>query len=138
MPDNQTVSNSQSFFDQKNDFDFVALVQSRIEQFSLRTYKISEQQVNPKVLSVANSCHYNENFENGKHRLKTNARPSGAAPTNPRPPGKSLDVKAPGWGKIFGANPQGCARGVVVMDEIDTCITHRYRYQFVGEIMNGM
>ena len=32
-------------------------------------YKISEQQVNPEVLSVANSCHYNENLTNGKHRL---------------------------------------------------------------------
>ena len=31
MPDNQTVSHSQSFFDQKNDFNFLALVQSRIE-----------------------------------------------------------------------------------------------------------
>ena len=26
-------------------------------------YKISEQNVNPKVLSVAKSCHYNENFK---------------------------------------------------------------------------
>ena len=41
-------------------------------------YKVSEQQVNPKVLSVANSCHYNENSKNGKHRLWTNAHPSGA------------------------------------------------------------
>ena len=32
-------------------------------------YKISEQQVNPYVLAVANSCHYNENFKNGNHRL---------------------------------------------------------------------
>ena len=31
MPDNQTVSHSQTFFDQKNDFNFLALVQSRIE-----------------------------------------------------------------------------------------------------------
>ena len=31
MPDNQAVSQSQSFFDQKNDFNFLALVQSRIE-----------------------------------------------------------------------------------------------------------
>ena len=23
------------------------------------------------------------------------------------PPGNSLDAKAPGWGQIFGANPQG-------------------------------
>ena len=47
----------------------------------LKTYKISEQQVNPKVLSVTNSCHYNEKSKDGKHRLKTNAHPSGAAPT---------------------------------------------------------
>ena len=66
MPDNQTVSHSQSIFDQKNDFNFLALVQSRIE---LKTYKISEQQINPKVLSVANSFHYDENLKNGKHRL---------------------------------------------------------------------
>ena len=69
MSDNQTVSHSQSIFDQKNDFNFLALVQSRIEQFSLKTYKVSEQQGNPEVLSVANSCHCNENFKNGKHRL---------------------------------------------------------------------
>ena len=31
MPDNQTVSHCQSFLDQKNDFNFLALVQSRIE-----------------------------------------------------------------------------------------------------------
>ena len=31
MPDNQTVSDSQSIFDQKNDFSFLALLQSRIE-----------------------------------------------------------------------------------------------------------
>ena len=31
MPDNQTVSHSRSFFDQKNDFNSLALVQSRIE-----------------------------------------------------------------------------------------------------------
>ena len=40
----------------------------------------------------------------------------------PTPPGKSLDAKAPGWGQMFGANPQGCAGGMV-MDEIDTCIS---------------
>ena len=52
-------------------------------------YKLSEQQINPKVLSVANSCHYNENSKNGKNRLYTNARPSGATPTNAHPPSKS-------------------------------------------------
>ena len=69
MPDNQNALHFQSIFEQKNDLNFLALVQSRIEQFSLKTNKISEQQVNPKVLSVANSCHYNENFTNDKHSL---------------------------------------------------------------------
>ena len=31
MPDNQTVSHFQSIFDQKNHFNFLALVQSEIE-----------------------------------------------------------------------------------------------------------
>ena len=31
MPDNQTDSHSQTIFDQKNDFNFLAFVQSRIE-----------------------------------------------------------------------------------------------------------
>ena len=48
MPDNQTVSHSQSIFDQKNHFNFLALVQSKIEQYFLKTYKISEQQINRK------------------------------------------------------------------------------------------
>ena len=110
MPNNQTVLHSQSFLDQKNYFTFLALVQSRIEYFSLRTYKISEQQANPEVLSVANSCHYDENFKN-KHRLQTNACPLGAAPTNLAALGKSLYVKAPWWEQIFGANLRGCAGG---------------------------
>ena len=37
--------------------------------FLHKRYKISEQQINPKVLSVANSSHYNENSKNGKNRL---------------------------------------------------------------------
>ena len=78
-------------------------------------------------MSVASSCHYNGNSKNGKNRLWTNTRPSGAIPTNPRPPGKSHeDAKAPGWGQIFGTNPRGCAGGMV-MDEIDTHITPKKR-----------
>ena len=42
MPDNQTVSHSQSLI-RKIIFIFLALVQSEIERFSLKTYKISEQ-----------------------------------------------------------------------------------------------
>ena len=75
MPDrdawqmNQTVSHSQSSFDQKNHFNFLALVESKIESLSLKSYTISEQQINLKVLSVANFCHNDENFKNGKNRL---------------------------------------------------------------------
>ena len=47
MPDNQTVSNSQSLI-RKVIFIYLALVQSQIEQFSFKTYKISEQQITPK------------------------------------------------------------------------------------------
>ena len=103
MPDSQTVSHSQPIFDQKNDFNFLALVQSKIEQFSLKTYKISEQQINPKVLPVANSCHYNENPKNGKHRFQTNVRPSGATPTNP--------MQRPQGGGKFLVQIPGGARG---------------------------
>ena len=85
------------------------------------------------MLSVANSCHYNENFKNGRHRLLTNARPSGAAPTNPAPPGKKLDAKAPGWGQIFGANPRGCAGGWLWMKLIPALLSetiYLLRFQF--------
>ena len=69
MPNNQTVSHSQSIFDQKNHPNFLALVESKIESLSLKTYTNSEQQINPKVLSVANFCHNDENSKNGKNRL---------------------------------------------------------------------
>ena len=69
MSDDQTVSHSQSIFDQKNHFKFLALVESKIESLSLKMYTISEQQINPKVLSVANFCHNDENSKNGKNHL---------------------------------------------------------------------
>ena len=72
-------------------------------------YKISEQQVNPKVLSVVNSCHYNE-MANIVYRQMP--APSGAAPTNP-PRAKAWMQKPQGGGE----NPRG-----MVMDGIDTCI----------------
>ena len=50
MPDNQTVYHSRSIFDQKNHINFLSLVQSKFEEISLKTYKISEQQINPKVI----------------------------------------------------------------------------------------
>ena len=69
MPDNHADCFAFSVFDQKNHFHVLALVQSKIEQLSFKTYKILEQQINPKVLSVANSCHYNKNSKNGKNHL---------------------------------------------------------------------
>ena len=75
-------------------------------------YKISEQQVNPKVLSVAQSCHYNENFNEWQKILyRQMPVPRRAAQQIPAPRGNSLDAKAPGWGQVFGANPRGCAGG---------------------------
>ena len=44
MPDNyQNVAHSRSTFDKKNPSNFLALVQSKFEYFSLKMYKISEQ-----------------------------------------------------------------------------------------------
>ena len=45
-----------------------------------------------------------QNFE-----VSSDACPSGAAPTNSRPP--SWDAKALGWGQIFGANPRRMRAG---------------------------
>ena len=72
------------------------------------------------MLSVDNSCRYIENSKNGKNRLQTNARPSGATPTNARPRAKARMQKPQGGGKFLVQIP-GSARGMV-MDEIDTCI----------------
>ena len=87
MPDNQTVSHSQSLI-RKIIFIFSFGSILRLNNFLLK-HNISEQQIKPEVLSVASSCHYNGNSKNGKNRLQTNARPSGAIPTNPHPLGKS-------------------------------------------------
>ena len=58
-----------SIFDQKNHFHFFSFGSIlRLNNFILK-HKISEQQINPKVLSVASSCHNNGNSKNGKHRL---------------------------------------------------------------------
>ena len=71
------------------------------------------------MLSVANSCHYDENSKNGENRLQTNARPSGATltnprasgatPTNPRPPSraKARTQKPQGGGKFLAQIPGG-------------------------------
>ena len=91
MLDNQTLSHSQSIFDldQKNHFNFLDSIKSKIESFSLKTHKISEQQINPKVLSVANFAIIMKipKMANIVYRQM--------------PLGKRLEAKAPGWGQIF-------------------------------------
>ena len=121
MPDNQTVSHSQSLI-RKIIFIFWLWFNLRLNNF-LSKHKISEHQINPKVLSVASSCHYNGNSKNGKNRFQTNARPSGAIPTNPRPRAKARMQKPQGGGKFWCKSPG--VRGGMVMDEIDTCISKR-------------
>ena len=119
MPDNQTVLHSQ-IFDQKNHFHFLVL---KLNNFLLK-HKISEQQVNPKALSVATSCHYNGNSKNGKSRLDK-CPPLGSYPNKSPLPGQKLGCKSPrGWEYIFGEIPGG-ARGEMVMDETDTYIKIR-------------
>ena len=84
------------------------------------------------MFSVASSCHCNGNSKNGKNRLQTNARRSGAIPTNPVPPraptnpvsprAKARVRKPQGGGKVLVQIPEG-VRGMV-MDKIDTCINY--------------
>ena len=67
MHDNQTVSHSQSLI-RKIIFIFQLWFNLILNNFLLKR-KISEQQINPKVLSVVSSSHYNGNSKNGKNRL---------------------------------------------------------------------
>ena len=71
-------------------------------------YKISEQQLlNPKVVSVANSCDNNENSKNGINRLQTNAR--GTYPK--KSPRQKLGCNSPRVGANFWCKPRGWAEG---------------------------
>ena len=110
MPDNQTVSYSQSFCHQENDFNFLALFQSRIEQFSLRMYKISEQQVNPKVLSVASLVIIMKISKTGKHRIWQMPAPHRAAQQILGPRATAWMQKPQGGDKFLVQIP-GDARG---------------------------
>ena len=122
MPDNQTFSHFQSIFNQKNHFDFFSFGSIQVWIIVLKTYKLSEQQINPKVLSVANSCHHNENSKNGKNRKKTNAHPSGTTPTNVRPPGQKLGCKSSGMGANFWCKSRGCTGGWLWMKLIPALV----------------
>ena len=51
---------------------------------------------------------------------------------NKSPPGKSLDAKAPGWGKFL-CKSLGM-HGGMIMDEIDTCITIEFAYYMLQKL----
>ena len=75
MPDDQTVLHYQSIFDQKTHLNFLALDECKIAGIVFKTCTISEQQITPKVLSVADFCHNDENSINGKDGLVENPHP---------------------------------------------------------------
>ena len=74
------------------------------------------------MLSVTTSCHYNGNSKIGKIPLWTNARPSGAIPTNP---GQKLGCKGPRVEANVWCKSPGVPGGMVT-DEIDTYITAQF------------
>ena len=74
-------------------------------------YKISEQQVNPEVLSVAKSCHYNENFKKWQKILyRQMPAPRRAAQQIPTP-GQQLECKSPKVGTSFWCKSPGVCGG---------------------------
>ena len=102
MPDDQTVLHYQSIFYQKNHLNFLASVESKIAGIVFKTCTISEQQINPKVLSVADFCHNDENSKNGKNSFVEHARPLGTTPTNSLPtPWQKIECKSTRVGGKF-------------------------------------
>ena len=88
-------------------FSFGSILRSN--NFLLK-HKISEQQVNPKVLSVASSCHYNGNSKHGKYVYRQMPAPLELSQQIPPPPAKARMKKPQGGDKFFNANARG-ARG---------------------------
>ena len=62
------------------------------------------------MLSVANSCHYNENSKNSKIVYRQMPAPRELPQQIPAPRAKGR-MQKPQGGQIFGANPRGCAEG---------------------------
>ena len=114
-----------SIFDQKSNFDFLASVNN----FLLK-HKISKQQINPKVLSVASSRHCNGISKNGKNCLQTNGHPSGATPTNPHPLAKARMQK--GRGKFLEQIP-GVHRGWLLMRLIPALVLRYISLNILSE-----
>ena len=81
-------------------------------------YKISEQQIlNPKVLSVANSCDNNENSKNGKNCLQTNARPPQKVPS------AKIKMQKPRSGSKFSVQILGAGGGGWLWQKLITPLT---------------
>ena len=78
-------------------------------------YKLSEQQINPKVLSVSNSCDYNENSKNGRKLFTDKCPPLGIYPN--KSPRAKLECKNPG----VEAKSPGVRCGIV-MAKTNSCI----------------
>ena len=72
------------------------------------------------MLSVANSCHYNENFKMANIVYRQIPAPRELPQQIPAPREKAWMQKSQGGGKFLVQIP-GDARGMV-MDETDTCI----------------
>ena len=77
----------------------------------LLKHKISEQQINLKVLSVASSCHYNGNSKNGKKSFIDKCPPLGSYPNKSPSSGQKLGCKSPRVGANFWCKSPGVRGG---------------------------
>ena len=82
--------------------------------------KNSEQQIYPKVLSVANSCHYNENSKKCQKSFMDKCSPLVSYPKK-SPPAKAR-MQNPRVGADFLCKSPGVRGGVDVLAKIDSCI----------------
>ena len=84
---------------------------------------MSEQQVNPKVLSVVNFCHYNyyNILKMANIVYKEKCSPIENCPNKSPPPGQMLGCKSPRTGPNFWCKSLAVHQGMV-MDEIYSCI----------------
>ena len=85
------------------------------------------------MLSVANSCHNNENFKNGKHHFIDKCPTLGTcANKSPLTRAKAWMQKPQDGGKFFVLIPGGADD---YQDEIDTCITIEFAYRMLQKLI---
>ena len=116
-----------SIFDQKNHFHVLALVQSKLNIILLKHIKFQTATNKPQSVVSRKFLPLLRKFQKWEKSFKDKCPPFGNYPNKSTPPRQKLGCKSPRVGANFGANPQGCAGGVV-MDEIDTCITSLYLF----------